>query len=570
MNLDHRRPRWRVAAFALCSMATAAFGGLPTVSAAPLRPQLPPASQRVFMVSDSVGLGAKAAMTRAFPADWQVFVTGQPALFVEQLVERYVQYQPASVFGDYAIVAGGYNYPYWDPPRFDRSIDLMVNTLVGKGVKHVLWVTMREVKPAYFSGWSSLSSNYKTLYQAYPRANQQLRDAQLRHPELSIIDWASVSDRPGLTYDAIHLNTYGASEYSGLAAGTVATVANRLPAGTVTAVPVAGLHGVPADAKAVALNVTVVNPRVAGYLTVYPCGATMPVVSNLNFRAAQVVASTAVVPVGGDGAVCVYQSAAAHVIVDLNGSFAATSGFVPVTPTRMLDTRGGAAAVPGQVTRVHLGSVEGTPPAPFTAFVNLTGLGNFATSEVRLFTCGTTPPAVPARSVEPGFDQSVPVVVTTDAGGDVCLTVSQPIHLLVDLFGALPADADLHPLPAERVLDTRGGPMPTGGSVLTERLSGLTGDAPPSGAWLTLTLTAPQAIGWATAYPCADGLSSTSLVNVVPNHQQTASGLVPADANGEVCVYVSTTSHVMVDLVGWAGTAFTPFRPVRLVDTRAG
>jgi hypothetical protein len=49
-------------------------------------------------------------------------------------------------------IAGGYNYPYWDPARFDRSIDSMIATLTSAGVKHVYWVTLREVKPQYISG----------------------------------------------------------------------------------------------------------------------------------------------------------------------------------------------------------------------------------------------------------------------------------------------------------------------------------------------------------------------------------------------------------------------------------
>ena len=65
-------------------------------------------------------------MPAAFPADWQVTVDGTPALFVEQLESKHVRTEMAAtsrVFGDYAIVAGGYNYPFWDPARFDRSVD---------------------------------------------------------------------------------------------------------------------------------------------------------------------------------------------------------------------------------------------------------------------------------------------------------------------------------------------------------------------------------------------------------------------------------------------------------------
>ena len=42
-----------------------------------------PRSQRVLMVSDSVGLGAKTALPAAFPSSWEVNVVGTPAMFVE-------------------------------------------------------------------------------------------------------------------------------------------------------------------------------------------------------------------------------------------------------------------------------------------------------------------------------------------------------------------------------------------------------------------------------------------------------------------------------------------------------
>lgn len=536
-------------------------------------PAIPTPDKRVFMVSDSVGLGAKTAMGKAFPSDWQVTVTGKPGIFVEQLASNYVQYQPAYMFGDSAIVAGGYNYPYWDPPRFDRAIDQMVNTLLAKGVKRIFWVTMREITPYNFSGWNGLSSAYKALYLAYPYANNQLRNAQGRFPELSIIDWAAVSDISGLTYDGLHLNTTGANQYSSLAALAVKTAANRLPAGAVTELQVAGQNGVPEDATAAALNLTVFNPRRQGWLTAYPCGGEMPVVSSLNFRPHQIVAGTAVVPIGVDGKICIYQSTEAHLIVDVNGAFGAGSGFVPITPVRATDTRyDGTGALAANTERtVHLGAVEGAPEGEFTAVINFTILGTSTFTEARLYTCGTTPPAVPNRSVEAGFVQSIPMVVRTDANGDVCVTTNAAAHVLVDMFGTFTAEADIHPLPTERVMDTRSGAIPAAGSVLTLQVAGTAGvaeDPAPTAAMLSVTLNYPLAIGWATAYPCADGMPPTSIINVVPLHQQTNRGLIPVDANGQLCVYISVSAHVLLDLSGWTGAAFTPLTPARLIDTR--
>ena len=530
------------------------------------------AAKKVFMVSESVGLSAKAAMPGAFPPDWQITITGKPALFVEQLVSQYVQYQPLSAFGDSAIVAAGYNYPYWDPPRFERSIDLMVNTLLSKGVKRVFWVTVREVKPIYFSGWNSLSSAYKKLYQAYPALNAQLRAALARHPELSLIDWADVSDRTGLTYDAIHLNNTGAAIYSQIAASMITTAASRKPAGTTTEVVVAGLNGVPADATAVSLNLTSFGPRTAGFVTAYPCGGTLPVVSNLNFMPSQIVASAAIVPIGVDGKVCVYQSTEAHVIVDVNGAFGADSGFIPLTPARAIDTRGAAPPAAATEIVVHLGALPGAPTGAFTAVVNLTGLGGATGGDVRLYTCGTAAPYFPSRNISPGFVQNLTMVVATDANGDVCVTRSKAIHVLVDLFAAFPPEADFHPVLAQRLIDSRYSPgILNGGQQRSHQISGLLNvpAAPiPTGTVLTLTMVSPQGIGFGTMFPCTPTLPTVSMLNVVPNHTQTNAVVTSLSATGAICVYSSVTTHYLLDVSGWSGTAFIPLTPARLLDTR--
>lgn len=544
----------------------------PPAPAAPAAPAAVPDSQRVYMVSDSVGLGAKFAMPGAFPAGWQVTVTGKPALFVENLVSQYVQYVPSSSFGDHAIVAGGYNYPYWDQPRFDRSIDLMVNTLLAKGVKHIYWVTVREVSPAWFSGWNSLSGAYKTLYSKYPTLNAQLRNATLRHPALSIIDWASISDRTGITYDAIHLNNVGAAAYSQLAASTITRGATRKPAGTTTEFVVAGVNGVPADATAVSLNLTAFVPRTSGYFTAYPCGGERPTVSNLNFQPSQTVASAAIVPIGVDGKVCVFQSADTHLLVDINGAFGATSGFVPLPPGRAIDTRSAGLTAANTERVVNLAAIAGAPVGQFTAVVNFTLIGGGAGGPAWLYTCGTTPPGYPSRNIAPGRVQNVMMVVNTDASGNVCVKLSQSAHFLVDLFGAFTPEADIHPITAQRVNDTRfvGGMIAAGvpRGLQVSGLGNVPGDPIPTGVVLTLTLVNSQLPGWATVYPCSASVPNTSVVNVEPNHEQSNAVVINLNPTGAACIYSSVNTHATLDVSGWAGTAFSPLTPARLVDTR--
>jgi len=129
-----------------------------------------------------------------------------------------------------------------------------------------------------------------------------------------------------------------------------------LAAATVRPVPVRGVavdvegvsRQVPADASAVALNVTIVEAGAAGFATVWPCGTPQPDASNVNFAQGATVANGVVAPIGTDGSVCVATSAEAHVLVDIAGWFTGgpDAGFVGNVPLRLVDTRNGIGPIP--------------------------------------------------------------------------------------------------------------------------------------------------------------------------------------------------------------------------------
>ena len=98
-------------------------------------------------------------------------------------------------------------------------------------------------------------------------------------------------------------------------------------AGSVTELQVAGRGGVPADAAAVVLNVTVTGAQGSGFVTVFPCGEALPTASNLNFVAGETVPNAVIAKVGAGGKVCLFTQSATHLIVDVNGYFPAGSGW---------------------------------------------------------------------------------------------------------------------------------------------------------------------------------------------------------------------------------------------------
>jgi hypothetical protein len=88
------------------------------------------------------------------------------------------------------------------------------------------------------------------------------------------------------------------------------------------ALSVGGRAGVPSNATAVVLNVTVTETDGPGFITVFPCELDRPLSSNVNFVARATTPNAVVAKLGVGGRVCLYMSSGTHLIVDINGYFA--------------------------------------------------------------------------------------------------------------------------------------------------------------------------------------------------------------------------------------------------------
>ena len=94
-----------------------------------------------------------------------------------------------------------------------------------------------------------------------------------------------------------------------------------LAGGAEIALQVTGRGGVPADAAAVVLNVTVNEPEQAGFVTAYPCNSPRPNASNLNYVPGQTIPNNVIVKLGAGGTVCLYSDQTTNLIADVNGTF---------------------------------------------------------------------------------------------------------------------------------------------------------------------------------------------------------------------------------------------------------
>ena len=71
--------------------------------------------------------------------------------------------------------------------------------------------------------------------------------------------------------------------------------------------------------SAVVLNVTVVNPEAAGYLTMFPIGSPQPLASDLNYAAGEIRPNLVVVRLAGDFQVSIFTSATTDLVIDVAG-----------------------------------------------------------------------------------------------------------------------------------------------------------------------------------------------------------------------------------------------------------
>jgi hypothetical protein len=128
----------------------------------------------------------------------------------------------------------------------------------------------------------------------------------------------------------------------------------RVAAGKSVTFRVAGVRGIPANASAVAVNLTATSATSSGVITAYASGTSQPGTSNLNYVAGQTVSNLAMVPLGTDGRLTLTNtsSGTVHLIADVSAYFhdgtpTAPGVFSAVKPTRLLDTGSSSGAVAG-------------------------------------------------------------------------------------------------------------------------------------------------------------------------------------------------------------------------------
>jgi uncharacterized repeat protein (TIGR01451 family) len=348
---------------------------------------------------------------------------------------------------------------------------------------------------------------------------------------------------------------------------------------------VAGYCGVPANATAYSLNVTVVPRKpVLDYLTTWPTGQPMPNASTLNSWTGTAVANAALVPAGTNGDISIYASDDTEVLFDINGYFAppTPSGlqFYPLTPCRVADTRGfgftgtqGAPALAAGTSRNF--QVSGLCGVPLTAAaysLNVTVVPS--TGSLDYLTAWPTGQPMPNASTLNSWTGTAvanAAMVPAGTNGDISIFASDATNVLFDINGyyapAGTGGSDFYPMTPCRVADTRafagfteqfGAPSMGAGTSRSFAVQSSVCNVPTVAAAYSLNVTVvPQtdSLDYLTTWPTGLTQPNASTLNSWTGTAVANAAVVPAGTGtgGPIDIYASDPTDVLFDISGYFG-----------------
>ena len=255
------------------------------------------------------------------------------------------------------------------------------------------------------------------------------------------------------------------------------------------------------------------------------------------------------------------------------------------TPVRMVDTRelpGKLGA--GRMMSVPLAGSNGVPADATAVVASVTAVEPCGATFLTAFPCGTALPTASIVNAVTGSIVANSAVIGLGLGA-LCIYTLRATDVLVDVSGWIgPTGLRSAPVSPVRLVDTRlGQPQAltsaqnrlAPGQLLTVDVAALPGTDPATAA-ATVNVTAadPAGSGFVTVLPgpCANVVlpPATSNLNVTKGHDVAASATV-ALGNGELCIFSSIATDIVVDLQalhGVAGGAVVATDPSRIVDTR--
>jgi YVTN family beta-propeller protein len=279
------------------------------------------------------------------------------------------------------------------------------------------------------------------------------------------------------------------------------------------------------------------------------------------------------------------------------GASATALQFVPVTPCRLVDTRpdrGGGGPIQGGTFQSFPIPQEGGCNIPATAAaysLNVSVVPQGPLAYLTIWPTGEEQPVVATLNSLDGRIKANAAIVPAGYQGAISIYVTQTTNVILDINGYFaPVSGStlaFYPLTPCRVADTRhstyppglGPPYLTGG---VERQFPILNAAtnctiPTNGAAaysLNFSVVPHGALYYMTVWPTGESRPLVSTLNDIPGQIIANAAIVVAGTSGEVSVYPTNDTDLVIDINGYfaaagpGGLSLYAVAPCRVIDTR--
>ena len=270
--------------------------------------------------------------------------------------------------------------------------------------------------------------------------------------------------------------------------------------------------------------------------------------------------------------------------------------FIPMTPCRVVDTRnstgpfGGPKIAPETSRDFPLPSGSCGIPATAQAYaINLTIVPDGVVGLLSAWPTGQTQTGTSVLNSD-GRVKANAAIIPAGTNGGITVYSSHSTHVIVDVSGYFVPSTDssalsFYPLTPCRVVDTRNAPGPLGQPYIpafsSRNFPVLSSNCgiPASAKAYSLNFTVvprKASVGVLSAWPAGQPQQLVSTLNDFVGTVVANAAIVQAGTNGDVSVYSSDDTEVIIDVNGYfapqqaGGTSLYTMTPCRVLDTRWG
>ena len=269
--------------------------------------------------------------------------------------------------------------------------------------------------------------------------------------------------------------------------------------------------------------------------------------------------------------------------------------FIPLPPCRIADTRDaagsfGAPQLAGGGTRDFLlpNSACGIPSNAQAYSLNFTVVPQTKLDYLSVFPSGQIQQVTSVLNSYDGRTKANAAIVPAGTNGGITVFSTDPTHLIIDINGYFVPDTNttalaFYPMTPCRIVDTREAPGTFGSpgfSAGEERRFPILSSScaiPANAQAYSLNYTAiPNGhLDYLTTWPSGGSRPFVSTLNAPTGSITANAAIVPAGIGGDVSVYVTGETELLIDINGYFapaandGLSLYPVAPCRIYDSRA-